>query len=262
VTYYRSPDQELQFGDIFQAALFFDAHLREDAGGLFAHPIKGNVMAYLRDAGQTRDYLFAHGTECLAVLLTDPCTIDDVLGVDREKKEVRGRFLFAALMPGSEAEIRQLIETPTFNRFPFPPERPLSGGIASFQKLFMVDARDLSDPTQHRVCSLEPKISRDLEVQWVAYCARRGPLAATKSLNRLLEALVKPDGEPTQQQLELAANVARLVTAVWNLEGEDLDEANWTGGDASAILKKLQVGLGAVRDLAEASIVSLGALSP
>ncbi len=97
------------------------------------------------------DFVLAHGTPCLGILVSDDCAIDDAFGVDRQRADPRGRLLFAAVTEATQLEIQALEDLPAFDRFPLPADARFAGGIAELRRVFMLDARAVKTDPGDRV---------------------------------------------------------------------------------------------------------------
>jgi hypothetical protein len=259
---YEAPGPEISFGDIFSADWFFDAYVRADAVPLVEFTAKGAGKAWKpAKPSNHRDYLFAHGQQRQAILLSDDCEIDTILA-----RGGRRRLIFAAIerLPVSKSQAEEALATRAFRRFPLPPEGDFHGGIAEFQQLFGV-ATDAIQPTSGefpRFVRLDPEMRLKFEMRWNAYAARRGPLShidnaekfarllAAAGSKETLEKLKTGEVAPGTTELELAKEVAGVLGMAWEIEGAVMNgiaEAYEREDTSSAARDRLLSGL---KDLA------------
>jgi hypothetical protein len=220
---YAAPRADVSFGDIFSAEFLFDVHLRADAvqmGMQDIPPKRGGGSAYSDRFTGRRAFVLGHGAPHRAVLITDNCVVDTALGQDRGGAGPRGRLLFAPITAASDADLK----TQTFGRFVLPQEGQMSAGIAE-RRCFMVDARDVAAHKDAREASLADEFADELEVDWNAFAARRGPRVAVRNADKMVDVLVNRRGaeEPTAIEMQAGHEVAEVIAQVWSLEGVQLE---------------------------------------
>ena len=174
---YVPPRTEVLFGDIFEAAGFFDVHLRGDSVRLSSAefppkaPLRGTFYVEPTDAVPLRgDVVLAHGrsgrerqgrenVETMrlpgrAVLLSDDCHIPTAYGRRPDRSEARGRLMFAPIVSVDEEELAKVAAGTTFSRFALPAEGRLpEGGVAELRRTFLIAAADVDPGT--RLASLD-----------------------------------------------------------------------------------------------------------
>jgi hypothetical protein len=234
---YEPPSPEVSFGDVFAGDWFFDAYLRRDAVPLVQFSSKSGAAWRAASPSEERDFLFAHGRQRHAVLLSDDCEIETIM-----RRGGHRRLVFAAIerLPSAKQEMETALSTRSFRRFPLPPDVGYPGGIVEFQQLFAVatDGVEVTEDDDPRLTRLDAAARLDLEMRWNAYAARRGPLAHVDHAEKLAR-LLSADGDderlarlkkgldlPDPAHLEQAKLVAEALGAAWNIEGAGLNEVS------------------------------------
>jgi hypothetical protein len=269
---YRSPDERVSFGDIFESDYLIDIHVDSNTSALGGGPMDRRVaeriakqnnlsltddeseriLVYTPAMQQHRDRFDVLGrgttmkltTPNRGILLTDSCAVDTALVVDRDGRRKRGRLLFAPVVPARDDDVDRLTEKPVWGRFPLPRADSFDGGaVAELRYCFMVDVRDVC--AEHRILALDEEAADELEVAWNAYALRRGPLATERNAVKLEASLPGTSDDPSHadgptEMIEEALNVA------WRLEGTlseaaetaefDIDKLNHLAAD----LKELE----------------------
>lgn len=249
---------QLSFGDLFQSQVLFDAHLRGDATPLSSNRFgkDGSKLAYLPQSTQ-QDFILAHGLSCRAVVISDDCAIDDALGVDRERQEMRGRVLFAAVYDATEEEVKGVEQTKPFDRFGLKGEGAVAPGIVELRKVFMVDIHDVHDSLDQRIATLDDDLSGQLAVRWSAFANRRGPLAAADRASKLAK-LIAGNDHPSAQHRAVGRAVAQVVADAWTFEGRDLEAVSTTKPDElKTVVEGMRSGLQRLMESTGAAIDAL-----
>jgi len=232
---YEEPGADIGFGDIFRAEWFFDAYIRRDAVPLVAFTAKGGMRAWRQAApSHERDYLFAHGQQREAVLLSDDCEVETIM-----RRGGRRRLIFAAIerLPVSETQAKKALATRAFRRFPLPPYETFVGGTVEFQQLFGVGPDAISgngkDP---RLLRLDADMRLHCEMRWNAYATRRGPLTHIDNAEKLarlltadgdsarLERLKAGEDDADASHLDVAKAIADALGTAWEIEGATLND--------------------------------------
>lgn len=264
---YLPPRADVSFGDIFEAAHLFDAHLRADArllsqgdfpakaplaGTFFTDP--SAKMPLLR-----QDNLLAHGRSGRlkesepgrAVLLTDDCAIETVLGKRADRKEARGRLLFAIVRGDSAEAVDAFAKSKeiNFGRFPLVADPLLDdeAGVLELRRLFMVDVRDV-DP-KARLASLDDDARDKLAKRFSAYVLRRGAEVGALEATKLTAIL---EGAPGAGATERATAelVGAVYDAAWDFESR-----------TTAVVDDLEIGVGSAVDELPAVVAALDELA-
>ncbi|HEY5342362.1 MAG TPA: hypothetical protein VIJ66_01735 [Solirubrobacteraceae bacterium] len=269
--HYRDPEDDVVFGDIFEAEFLRDIFVREDTtvmgGGLLPGHLARKVGSWMNaelghedidlfspafQPKQETRFALAHASFLpdaqahQAILVSDSCVTATALAQGREGRRVAGRLLFAPLMSVSEEVWQGLVETEDFERFPLPDDERLSAGsVAEFGNCFMVDARDINEHVNRRVASLSQSLAVELEMHWGAYSTRRGPRAYERNTLKLAW-LFSGGGRPTAEAEKAADAIARALDLAFQLEGSDLEDVSaaeesvrLAGGNASELTPSL-----------------------
>lgn len=280
---YISPRGEVMFGDIFEGAYLFDAHLDEDAIrlGRAEFPPKAKIQGtfYSGSIPVNADVVLAHGRsgretdgrgrpESLrlpgrAILISDDCHIltayGDRPGREHDRLRARGRLMFAPIYGASDEAIEKVRAGATFGRFALPAHRLLGGmgGIAELRRTFLVAAR-AADP-QDRIASLDDAARRRLEMRWNAFACRRGPEASLEHVKKLgLILSRKGEGEEVEK---VAAAVGQALVAGWELEGHIMRDVAAAQEHASEEDAAIEATVRQLRELAAASDQAAGVLA-
>jgi hypothetical protein len=259
-SYYTKPGPELAFGDIFKALYLFDVHLRTDADQMGSRQLRAG-MGYSPQFKTREDFVLAHGRRCDAVLISENCSIDDALGVDRQRAKPRGRLLFAPVSPQQETEITHLDQNRAFDRFPLIPRDGYVGGIVELRRLFMVDIRDVEK--SNRMVSLAARPAEELAVTLSAYTTRHGPLTALHHADKLAQLLAKGT-DPDNRTRTAALRVAQVIADAWTLDGLDLSAAAEVviADEVPSILSSIVSRLRSLAETAAAAADALADLQP
>jgi hypothetical protein len=292
--HYRDPEDDVIFGDIFEAEFLRDIFVRKDTtlmgGGLLPGHLARKVGTWMNnELGQEDIDLFspafqpkqetrfalAHASFLpdaqahQAILLSDSCVTATALAQGREGRRVAGRLLFAPLMSVSEEVWQGLVETEDFERFPLPDEERLpAGSLAEFGNCFMVDARDIKEHVDSRVASLGQSLAVELEIHWGAYSTRRGPRAYERNTLKLAW-LLSGGGQPTAEAENAADAIAGALDLGFELEGSDLEDVSaaeesvrLAGGNASELTPPLVEQIaGRLRQLADQATTAANELT-
>jgi hypothetical protein len=269
--HYRDHEDDVVFGDIFEAEFLRDIFVREDTtlmgGGLLPGHLGRKVGVWMNaELGQEDIDLFspafqpkqetrfalAHASFLpdaqahQAILVSDSCVTATALAQGREGRRVAGRLLFAPLSSVSAEQWQGLVETEDFERFPLPDDERLpAGSVAEFSDCFMVDARDIKKHVDSRVASLSRPLVGELAVHWTAYSTRRGPRAYERNTLKLAW-LLSGGGRPTAEAENAADAIAGALDLAFELEGSDLEDVSaaeesvrLAGGNASELTPPL-----------------------
>ncbi len=190
---------------------FYDVHVRSDITPL--RPLTavagetdppGLAPAPGRIVPNKDQFVLAHGEVVAAVLVDDPCQIEDVLG---RGDTPSGRLLCAAVRGSAGPNEMQL--TQKFSILPvagvadtLDNVKPFKhGAIIDVERLFTVritDADDVAWLTDRRIGRLDDDDSARLLWRLAAHCVRRGPLVsedAGRKLRVLLDQINHPNSE-------------------------------------------------------------------
>jgi hypothetical protein len=262
---YVAPDAAVAFGDLFDADWLHDAFLEQDAALMAPYPLRkgaglGYSAAYLRP-GMVSDFLLAHGKRCRALLVSDDCLVETVLS-----RHQRGRLSFAAVFPLSDDATGRAndLATRSFGRFALPPGPHFpDGGIAELRYAFGVRVRspqDVSTLIASRVAGLGETMRTDLEVRWNAHAARRGPLVALDTRQKLATILERKTGTATALELSAAQALGQALASCWTFEGSTEDrvsEALERGDEVHELITAVVEDLGLLRDDLDSAISQL-----
>ena len=259
---YEDAVNDLAFGDIFAADWFFAAYLRRDAVPLVEFTSKNVGRAWKPgQPSRHRDFLFGHGLQTQAILLSDDCEAETIV-----KRRGSGRLIFAAIeqLPVAPTERDRVLTTRAFRQFPLPPAEGFPGGVVQFQQLFAmaVDGVVPNNGRDPRIARLGHDVRRDLEMRWAAYATRRGPLTHLdngEKLARLLsgegdaerfESLRNGLERPDDIHIEIAIGVARTLGLAWEIEGAALNDVADAYEQAAAVDPARATLVGLLKDLA------------
>lgn len=210
---------------------FYDVHVRPDLTPL--RPIKpddGEVETPGLAPSQGRivlnkdQYVLAHGEVVAAVLIDDPCQIEDVLG--REGKAPSGRLMCATVRGAAGTDEMKLTQkfsilpvhdiAETLERVkPF-----MHGAVIDVERLFVVHITaedDLAWLTGRRVGRLREDDSERLLWRVAAHAVRRGPLVA-EDAGRKLKILLDQISHPASGAVSEAFST--LLGRLFLREGE------------------------------------------
>lgn len=264
---YLPPRADVSFGDIFEAPFLFDAHLRGDARLLSAgeFPQKAPLSGvFFADPSQQlplgqQDNLLAHGrtgrhdaeAPGRAVLLTDDCAIETVLGKRADRGGARGRLLFGIVRNEEAEAVAALAESDevNFGRFPLPADSLLGdeAGVLELRRLFMVDARDVE--AEMRLASLDDETRDRLAKRFSAYVLRRGSEVGALEATKLTAILAAAPGASDIER-ETAELVGAAYDAAWDFESR-----------ATAIVDDLDIGIGTAADALPVVVAALDELA-
>jgi hypothetical protein len=187
-----------------------------------------------------RPWVLAHGQPTAVVLISDDCSIDDALGIDRDRRP-QGRLLFASLERIEKSTYDDLIAMPAFDRLPISAHSGTGFEWVDLSRQFMVDVRDVD--LDNRTGWLGADDTRELLVRLGAYGCRRGPLSALRNAERFAQFLAGgKDSTPSDAVRAACIQAAGVVGWCWTLEGESLDragEALEIGGDRTELIADL-----------------------
>jgi hypothetical protein len=238
--FYRPPQEEVSFGDIFEADFFHDVFLKADAVQMGTRDMTakyGGGLMYAESFNRNRDFVLGRGRPYRAMLIADNCLVDRILDQDNRGRRPQGRLLFAPII---ETDAHK--ELKDFGRFALPEwEGRLPCSVAELRRCFMVDAPDIVAHRDQRIAALASDSMAELEVRWNAYAARRGPLAGARNAEKAAELVAHSNDDDPDP--ELAQEIAATLLAAWRLEGDALEavsdaHADQEGGeDALATLQ-------------------------
>jgi hypothetical protein len=281
---YVQPRAEVLFGDIFEAAGFFDVHLRGDSARLTSAqfppkaPLSGTFYVEPTEAVPLRDdVVLAHGRSGReregrehvdtmrlpgrAVLLSDDCHIPTAYGRRPDRSEARGRLMFAPVVSVDEEELARVGASKTFSRFALPAEGQLSeGAVAELRRTFLVAAADVDPGT--RIASLDEAGREALEKRWNAFVCRRGPEASWENALKLGRLVA---GQPDLPQATEQAVQAlwRVLDLAWSFEGSTMRAASAAfeaGGPSGPVLEDVKDDLRGLAALVEHALSLLDGL--
>ncbi len=258
--FYAEVAEDVSFGDIFDADFLHDVFLKADAVQLGSRDVQekhGGGLSYAANYERNRKYVLGRGGPYRALLIADNCLVDRVLAQGQIERRPQGRLLFAPIIETSSSE-----ELKDFGRFALPewPGR-LPASVAELRRCFMVDAPDIVSHREHRVGRLTTGAAAELEVQWNAYAARRGPLANARNAEKVAELATRGAGAGGEPDQELAYLVAGALAAGWQVEGDSLEavaDAYSEGRSGDSELQDLEAAL---RELGEKSIQAADSLA-
>ena len=291
---WREPEEHVLFGDVFAAPWLLDLFVREDAALIGGGKVPASLAPKLGKwmgvqlpaaaieiysqaftAKEQDRYAVAHASFLpdasthYAILVSDSCLAATSLVQGREKRSVSGRLLFAPVRGIPDAEWDALEGGADFGRFRLPPSDELpERAVVEVRQCFMVDAVHVKRHINTRVCACGPELAKELEAQWNAYAARRGPIAYER--NALKLAYLLAGGQQSAPADEaIADTVAATLDCAWALEGADLEnvseaeEAVRLGGEqAEAHMPQLRGDLIArLRELSKLAETSADALA-
>jgi hypothetical protein len=246
---WREPVEHVLFGDVFVAPWLLDLFVRDDTALIGGGELPENLVPKLgkwmgtqlppeaiglyspvfppKDADR---YALAHASFLPdvdahhAILVSDSCLTATSLVQGRAKRSVSGRLLFAPVRGVPEADWHKLQQEADYGRFPLPASQVLPAfAVAELRQCFMVDAVHVKAHVQLRVLACGGELAEDLEAQWNAYAARRGPVAYER--NALKLAFLLAGGElPTEDDEAVTDTIAEVLDCAWALEGGNLED--------------------------------------
>lgn len=244
---YAPPRTEVLFGDIFEAASFFDVHLRGDSARLASAefppkaPLNGTFYIEPTEAVPLRgDVVLAHGrsgrerqgrenVETMrlpgrAVLLSDDCHIPTAYGKRPDRSEARGRLMFAPIVSVDEEALAKVAAGTTFARFALPAEGRLpEGGVAELRRTFLIAAADVDPGT--RLASLDEEGRDELEKRWSAFACRRGPEASWENALKLGR-LIAGQRDLLDTHADAVQALWQVLDLAWSFEGATMRSAS------------------------------------
>lgn len=248
--HFADPQEDVRFGDLFEAEFLRDIFVREDTvlmGGGSPPPTavpkiggwmgvdleQGSIDLYSPAFTPKPETRFALGHASFsidetrhAILVSDSCLTATALAQGRQKRSVGGRLLFAPLTVVDEAKWNELVETEDFERFPLPADERLPEfSVAQLGNCFMVDARDVKAHAATRVASVSTPLAYELEIHWAGYATRRGPRAYGRNTLKLAS-LLSGGGQPGEGEEGAANALAEALDIALLLEGSDLEDVS------------------------------------
>jgi hypothetical protein len=248
---YEHPDPTaaLGFGDIIEAPWINDLYLASDCVRLNRGEKGRFISAEPGERTPPIDILLAHGNPRRAIIVTDDCALDSVLG--RNGQDPHGRILVAAIRDSTTTQVAALAEKDAkFGQFPLPADDTaldFKPGIVEFERTFAIyygsitgkSALTGEDPKFTRLASLNANGKSRLAQAWAAHVVRHGPLVADDGTRKYANQLTV-ERDPTtrdellrkrrladREDLDIGEAVAATLAAAWELEGAGLDEVSY-----------------------------------
>lgn len=205
---YTAAEEQLSFGDIYEAEWLFDVYVRADAAAMFRRSVQGlkdpvwvvrgsatrleNEHIKVEATMEADDVVLTVGTLRMGIVLTDDCEIASLAGAREDGWDPRGRILMAGIR-SDDGRVRDDLELGIHrlladDRVAFP------GGLVDFNRLYEVQTKSLVDPPGDRlrkVASLSQDAKYELGERFAGHLLRQGPMAAevgARKLSRLLTA--------------------------------------------------------------------------